>query len=253
MFLLIFIFGLVAGFVDAIAGGGGAIMLPGLLLTGTPAVTAIATNKFCGTAGALTSLSKYAHHGQVCWSSGLILGFFAVIGSFLGSQSIGRLPSRWAEPTVLVLLIGILLFILLRPSFGTEEAKQFRKHRWKTPARYILFCGLGFVIGFHDGFFGPGTGTFLIFVLLALSSVNFLQATGTAKVVNFLTNVTALISFIVADLVDYEKGLAGAAGVAIGAYLGSHTAVKKGSRFVRPIFIAVSLLVFVKVVFLFFD
>ncbi|MDO8643720.1 MAG: TSUP family transporter, partial [bacterium] len=212
----------------------------------------VGTNKVCSVAGSFTSTVKYTAHGQADWKKGLPISFFALFGALLGSHSIGKLPEHLVEPVVMILLVAVTLFVLLQPSFGMKEARQFQKHRIKTPLRYGALCGFGFVIGFHDGFFGPGTGTFLLFVLISLGSLDFLKATGTAKIINFLTNIAALTIFILAKKVDYEKGIVGACGVGIGAFLGTHLAVKKGSRLVRPIFIAVALLIVVKIAVTFF-
>lgn len=249
---LIFLFGLLAGFVDSIAGGGGLIMLPGLLFTGMPAPLALGTNKMCGIAGSFTSMLKYSSHGHVDWKKGLAVGGLALLGSLLGSHSVGKIPEKFVEPIVIGLLIAVTVFVLLQPTFGTKEARRFQRHKIKTPLRYLSLSFFGFAIGFHDGFFGPGTGTFLIFVLLSLGSLNFLMATGTAKVINFLTNLVALFVFILAGTVDYGKGAAGACGYAAGSYAGTHLAVKKGAGIIRPLFIIVGLAVVAKLLFRYF-
>ncbi|OGQ44678.1 MAG: hypothetical protein A3H42_04910, partial [Deltaproteobacteria bacterium RIFCSPLOWO2_02_FULL_46_8] len=184
MIWILFFFGLLAGFVDAIAGGGGLIMIPGMLFSGLPVSSAIATNKFCGTVGALTSSLKYMHGKNIDWRAAFVMGAPAMIGAVAGSQVMPHLPKRWAEPVVIFLLLAITLFILFKPELGVHNphhrVKKFEKHQL---AKLFLF---GLLIGFHDGFFGPGTGTFFVFVLVAVGSLNFLKGTGTAKVLNFL-------------------------------------------------------------------
>ena len=232
----VFAAGLLAGFVDAIAGGGGLILLPVVLLSGLPVGAAVATNKLCGTFGALTSSLKFAHARQVNGTACLWMGIPAAIGAFLGSQSIGFLSQQWAEPIVILLMIGITIFVLVKPEFGRGKIDRPRLDRGQQFK--LAFWGL--VIGFHDGFFGPGTGTFLVFVLVSIGSLNFLQGTGTAKVINFITNITALIAFLFLGAVNFSIGLSGAAGTILGSYAGAIVAAKKGADIIKPLFLTVT-------------
>ena len=243
--LLVFAVGLVAGFVDAIAGGGGLIMLPGLLFTGLPVGSAIATNKLCGTCGALTSSLKFAQTKQVSWRACALMGLPIVLGAYLGSRSISLLPTDWAEPVVIVLMVAITSFVVLKPNFGLatplpDVAATPTRSPKRTSRRTLWSILAGGAIGFHDGFFGPGTGVFLVFFLLVLWPIDFLRATGTTKILNFLANVTALITFAFGGDIDYAKGACGAAGVAIGSFVGASLATKKGAKLIKPIFIAVT-------------
>lgn len=240
--LLIFAVGLLAGFVDAIAGGGGLIMLPGLLLSGLPVSGAIATNKLCGTFGALTSSAKFAQAKQVDWRACAATAPTTLIGAFLGSRSIGLLPSTWAEPLVIVLMVAITLFVVLNPGFGMDKPKiEAPETISPAPTKRILWSIFaGGIIGFHDGFFGPGTGVFLVFVLLSLWPFDFLRATGTAKVLNLLANFTALVTFALAGNIDYSRGLCGAVGVVVGSFVGATVATQKGAKLIKPIFIFVT-------------
>ncbi|MGB3788398.1 MAG: TSUP family transporter [Phormidesmis sp.] len=268
--LVVFGVGLVAGFVDAIAGGGGLIMLPGLLFTGLPVGSAIATNKLCGTCGALTSSLKFAQTKQVSWRACALMGLPIVLGAYLGSRSISLLPTAWAEPVVIVLMVAITSFVVLKPDFGlakslpesapfsesssplasdqVQEIARDRTHK-PTQKRTLWSILAGGAIGFHDGFFGPGTGVFLVFSLLVLWPIDFLRATGTTKILNFLANVTALITFAFGGDIDYTKGFSGAAGVTIGSFLGATFAAKKGAELIKPIFIAVTTALVAKLLF----
>ncbi len=241
--LLIFAVGLVAGFVDAIAGGGGLIMLPGLIFSGLPVSGAIATNKLCGTFGALTSTLKFAQSKQIDWHACAAMGLPVVLGAYLGSRSIGLLPSAWAEPLVIVLMVAITFFVVCNPGFGTTKRPERDSgfERSQQNLKHVLLGILaGGAIGFHDGFFGPGTGIFLVFALLSLWSLDFLRATGTTKLLNFLANATALITFATTGNIDYPKGICGALGVIIGSFLGATFATKQGTKLIKPIFIAVT-------------
>ena len=171
--IAIFCIGLAAGFVDAIAGGGGLIMLPGLLLTGLPVGNAIATNKLCGTCGAIASSLKFATANQVDWSACRLMAMPIILGSFLGSRSIGLLPTTWAEPLVILLMTAITLFVVVKPNFGMSPVPALPvapSSPQQTSKRVSLSLLAGLIIGFHDGFFGPGTGVFLVFVLLSFWS-----------------------------------------------------------------------------------
>lgn len=257
MLLIIVAVGLVAGFVDAIAGGGGLIMLPGLIFSGLPVGSAIATNKLCGTFGSLTSSLKFAQSQQIDWRACTVMALPIILGAYLGSRSIGLLPSTWAEPLVIVLMVAITLFVVCNPGFGMAEStagsvaneSSLPAKNSSNPAKQSLWSIVaGALIGFHDGFFGPGTGVFLVFSLLSLWPLNFLRATGTTKVLNLLANLTALVTFAIAGNIDYSKGLCGALGVATGSFLGATFATKKGAKLIKPIFILVTTALVIKLV-----
>ncbi len=249
--LVVFAVGLAAGFVDAIAGGGGLIMLPGLLFTGLPVGSAIATNKLCGTAGALTSTLKFAQSKQIDWRASLIMGIPAILGAYLGSRSIGLLPTTWAEPVVIILMVAITLFVVINPGFGAAQSKPAASNSSHLSLKQLLLgIAAGGAIGFHDGFFGPGTGVFLVFALLSLWSLDFLRGTGTTKIINLMTNFTALITFAASGNIDYSKGIAGAFGLGIGSFVGATFATKKGSKLIKPIFMAVTVTLIIRLLIL---
>jgi len=252
--------GIVAGFVDAIAGGGGLIMLPGLLFAGLPVSSAIATNKLCGTFGALTSALKFAQGKQISWRACAWMALPVVVGSYVGSKSIDRLPTEWAEPLVIALIVVITAFVVLNPNFGMNKASAVSGEIEKADgfsvgsvsfnkaalSRIAWSVVAGAAIGFHDGFFGPGTGIFLVFSVLSLWPTDFLRATGTTKLLNFLANATALITFALSGTIVYRLGTYGAVGVIVGSYLGANFATKKGAAFIRPIFIFVTSALLIK-------
>ena len=254
--LVIFGVGVVAGFVDAIAGGGGLIMLPGLLFSGLPVSSAIATNKLCGTCGAIASTTKFAIAKQIDWRACQLMALPVIVGAYLGSRSIGLLPTAWAEPTVVILISLITLFVIFNPALGKtpRQSKQSQnKKREKIASlrslKTIVSLALaGSIIGFHDGFFGPGTGIFLVFSLIFLLQIDFLRATGTTKLLNLLTNITALITFALGGTINYPKGLSGAIGVSLGSYIGATFATKKGVKLIKPVFIFVTIALVIKLI-----
>jgi uncharacterized membrane protein YfcA len=237
--VMILLAGLFSGFVDAIAGGGGQIMIPALMLGGLPVHAAIATNKLCGTTGCLTSSLKFARARLVDWRACAAMGFPAVLGAVAGSRLISMLSKDWAEPIVIVLLVAVTLWVLFKPKFGGDTAEN-AVARPVSAARMIQSAALGALFGFHDGFFGPGTGTFIVFTLLALWSLNFVRGTGSAKVINLMTNLAAVISFLWVGAVDLPRGLIASAGVVVGAYAGASVAATKGARVIKPLFVVVT-------------
>ena len=220
----IFVVGLFAGFVDAIAGGGGLIMLPGLLFTGLPVGSAIATNKLCGTSGALTSTLKFAHAKQIDWRACGLMGIPAVLGAYLGSRSMGKLPNTWAEPIVIVLMVAITLFVLIKPSFGLSSADDSHT---SPKSLSLKACLLGISAGFCI----------------------VLKGTGITKVIMLMTNCTSLVTFAALGNIDYGKGIAGAIGLGIGSFVGATFATKKGAKLIKPIFIAVTIALIAKLLF----
>jgi uncharacterized membrane protein YfcA len=239
--LMILVAGLFSGFVDAIAGGGGLIMIPALMLGGLPVHAAIATNKLCGTTGCFTSSLKFARARLVDWRACAAMGVPAVFGAVLGSRLISMLSRDWAEPIVIVLLIAVTLWVLFKPKLG-GDAGDAAPHGVSV-ARMVQSAALGALFGFHDGFFGPGTGTFIVFALLALWSMNFVRGTGSAKVINLMTNLAAVISFLWVGAVDLPKGLIASAGVVVGAYAGASLAATKGARLIKPLFVIVTTII----------
>jgi uncharacterized membrane protein YfcA len=240
--LMILFAGLFSGFVDAIAGGGGLIMIPALMLGGLPVHAAIATNKLCGTTGCFTSSLKFARAKLVDWRACAAMGVPAVFGAVLGSRLISMLSRDWAEPIVIVLLIAVTLWVLFKPKLG-GDAGDATAPQGVGVARMVQSGALGALFGFHDGFFGPGTGTFIVFALLALWSMNFVRGTGSAKVINLMTNLAAVISFLWVGAVDLPKGIIASAGVVVGAYAGASLAATKGARLIKPLFVIVTTII----------
>ena len=237
--VMILFAGLFSGFVDAIAGGGGLIMIPALMLGGLPVHAAIATNKLCGTTGCFTSSLKFARAKLVDWRACAAMGVPAVFGAVMGSRLISMLSREWAEPIVIVLLVAVTLWVLFKPRLGGDAADQAAPEGVST-ARMVQSAALGALFGFHDGFFGPGTGTFIVFALLALWSMNFVRGTGSAKVINLMTNLAAVVSFLWVGAVDLPKGIIASTGVVVGAYAGASLAATKGARLIKPLFVIVT-------------
>lgn len=230
--LFLFIIGLFAGAVDAIAGGGGLISLPVLLSTGMSPALAFGTNKIQGMAGTLVATLKYYKHGYIDLKQmlpGIVAGF---VGSALGSILAQLINGEILGKIIPGILLGILLYIIFSPRLGQKDNPPKMPELWF----YLLF---GFFLGFYDGFFGPGTGAFWVFAITFFLGFNLLKATAYTKVFNLNSSLVAMICFAIGGNIDYSIGLTMAAGQILGGRLGAHLAITKGARFIRPIFITV--------------
>lgn len=230
--------GFAAAFVDSIAGGGGLISLPAFLAAGIPTHFALGTNKFSATAASFTSSIKYASSGKVNFKFLRYLLPFTFIGAALGVKTALMIDSKYLRPLVLVLVLAVGIYSLFSKTMGQED--KFKK---LTKINISLGIILAFTIGFYDGFFGPGTGSFLIFGLISIFGFDFINAGGNARVMNFISNLTALALFAIQGKIDYLYGVPVAVAMIFGARFGTLFALKKGSKFIKPIFITMSLAV----------
>lgn len=229
---LLFLTGLIASTVDAIAGGGGLISVPVLLGIGVPPQIALGTNKFQSSIGTAVATFSYHQHGLFTFKTIYKGLFFGLIGAVSGAVLAQVLDNSVLSKIIPVLLFAILLYSLGTPKLGHLD----RESRMNEYSFYIIF---GFALGFYDGFFGPGTGSLWLFSLTYFLGYNLTKATAYTKVFNLKSNVIALICFMIGSNVDYRYGLCMAAGQVIGGRLGAHLAIKKGARLIRPIFITV--------------
>lgn len=227
---------LVAGFVDAVVGGGGLVQLPALLLgvPGASPVQILATNKLASVCGTATSATTYYRRLRPDPRTFVPMMVLAFIGAFVGALAARLIPKEAFTPIVLVALIVVGAYVLLRPDLGEQTELRYDGHRHVTAAMAV-----GFVIGAYDGVLGPGTGSFFVIALVGLLGYDFLQASAKAKLANFATNLGALVLFIPTGAVMWKLGLLMGAGNLIGGYLGARTAVSRGAGFVRVFFIVV--------------
>lgn len=236
-----------AGWVDAVVGGGGLLQLPALLLAAptAPVAVLLGTNKVASVAGTSTAALTYLRRTKVRWS---ILGpavGLAVLCSGLGAALAGTVPARAYRPVVIVVLAGVALVVLLRPALGTGPGRDAVSRR-----RILTAIGLaGMLIATYDGAIGPGTGTFLILSFSTTLGVDFLHASAMAKAVNVATNVGALVVFALGGHVWWLLGLGMAIGNMLGARLGAHTALRRGSGFVRLVLLVVVFALLAKLAF----
>lgn len=238
--LVLVIFGFIASFLNAMVGGGGLISLPALLFVGLPPSAAIATNKLANTISNFTSMVAFVRAGKMDMHLLKRTVPLVFVGSLLGAYTIHLLSPAILKPLMLVMLIVVAIYTIVKKDIGhVTEQKTLSKHKQRL---FIIILGC---IGFYDGFFGPGTGSFMIFILL-LMGFDFIQAASNTKALNFTSNFAALLMFLFLDQVNFLYGFIMGASMIVGALLGTKFALGKGSSYMRVIFIVVTLSLIVK-------
>lgn len=235
--LLLLAAGLLAGWIDAVVGGGGLIQLPVLLMVpGITPVQALATNKLGSIAGTTASALTYLSRVRPDKSATIPASVTALLGAILGARVATLLPTSVFEPVILTALIAVAVFTLLKPQLGLAAQLRFGEH---SKRHHAISWLIGLLIGFYDGLLGPGTGSFLVIAFVSIIGFDFLHASAMAKVVNWATNLGALLYFVPSGHVIWALGAAVAAGNVIGGFIGARTAIRFGSGFVRVVFLIV--------------
>ena len=235
MFLIVCPLIFLAGFVDAIGGGGGLISLPAYLLAGIPVHQAIATNKLSSACGTALATGRFIKRGLVNWRLALPTIVLAMLGSSLGANASLAMDEGLMEK-VLIFVLPVAAVVVLNPRlFRDNEDGEVKLDR-KT---WITALVSSFVVGFYDGFYGPGTGTFLIIAFTVFAGLSLRSANAQAKIINLTTNLTSLTIFLLNGQVIFLLGLAAAVCNMAGGYLGAGLAISKGSRITRPVIILV--------------
>lgn len=226
--------GVAAGFVDSIAGGGGLITVPVLLNLGLPPQVALGTNKLQATFGSGSATYGYGRAGLIAWAECPLGVLCSFAGAVAGSLTVQQLEPGLLRRLIPWLLVAVAIYTLVRPRFGqTQEPPRLPP---------LLFYGLaGSVIGFYDGFFGPGTGSFWAMAFVLGLGFDLTRATAHTKLMNFASNVGSLVVFLLAGQAVWAYGLAMGLGQCVGARLGAGAVVRRGAGFIRPIFVAVAL------------
>ena len=225
-----------AGAVDAIVGGGGLVLLSALLIVqpGGEAIFSVATNKLAAIVGTASAAVTFARRVPIDRRHAFPMALAAFAGAIGGAVLAAALPSRVLTVVVLVALVGVGLYTWRRPELGAEHAPRFPRRTQGA----VMVTG-GAAIGFYDGLAGPGTGSFLVFLLVGLVGFAFLQASATSKIVNTATNLGALVFFLPAGVVLLGLGAVLAVANVTGAVVGARLAVERGSGFVRRVFLLV--------------
>ncbi len=239
---LLFGTGLVAGFVDSIAGGGGLITLPVLLSFGLDPQHALGTNKLQATFGSGSAAWHYAQAGTLVLRDCLRGFLLSLLGAAAGALAVQQLDPSFLRRAIPVLLIGVAIYTLLKPRLGAQDL-----HPRLARGAFDLIFGL--LIGFYDGFFGPGTGTFWTMAFMLGLGFNMTRATGYAKVMNFGSNLSSLALFLPGGNVHFAAGLTMGLGQVLGAKMGSRMVIARGTKFIRPVFISVVLALTLKLLY----
>jgi len=230
-----------AGLVDAVAGGGGLIQVPALfsVLPGESPATIFGTNKGSSVFGTANAAWRYARRIDIPWAMVLPAAGMAFLFSFAGAATVAWLPKDVVRPLILALLVVVATYTALRRDFGIAPA-PVKRHRMEI----VLLVGA--VLGFYDGFFGPGMGSFVIFAFIRWFGLDFLRASASAKIVNGSTNLAALCYFVPSGHVLWEVALSMAAFNVLGAQVGTRLAIRRGSGFVRGVFLVATMLLIAK-------
>ncbi|MBR3778461.1 MAG: TSUP family transporter [Clostridia bacterium] len=222
-----------ASFMDAIGGGGGIISVPSYLLAGIPAHLALGTNKLSSCIGTVASTVRYVANGYADWGLGIPSIALALVGAHLGTRLQLMMEERFLK-ILLLFVLPVIAFVILKQKHLPEQRGEVKE--W---ARRAIVWSASLVIGAYDGFYGPGTGTFLLLVFCYLAKVDVRTASGNVKLVNLASNVGALATSLAAGKVLIPLGLVSAVFATAGQYLGAGLALKNGSKIVRPVILVV--------------
>jgi uncharacterized membrane protein YfcA len=221
------------GFIDAIAGGGGLIMMPALLSAGVPPINALATNKLQSMFGVATACFNYGRKGLIDWRANLLTIITVFAGATVGVIAVQSIETKALSLIIPLLLMAVALYVLISPRMSDEDAHQRVSARGYAP--------VGGAIGAYDGFFGPGAGSFFAASLVGLRGLGLTRATALTKLLNLTSNVASVLIFAIGGEMFWLLGLCMAAGAMAGGWIGSHTAIRFGASLIRPLLVILSI------------
>lgn len=234
-----------AGFLDSIAGGGGLISLPAFLIAGVPPHMALGTNKMSSVLGTSMATWRFAKNGYIQLKKVIWFIVAALIGSTIGANLTLHVSERIVEYMMIGVLPVVAFYVLRNKKMGDDTLA----HTIPEKKSFLIALAAAFVIGVYDGFYGPGTGTFLILVLTGAARYTMKEAAGTTKAINLSSNVAAIITFIINGKVIYPLGLAAGLCSILGNYIGSGMVMTNGQKIVRPLVLVVLTILFLKIIF----
>lgn len=226
--------GFIAAFIDSVVGGGGLISVPTLMWAGLPMLNVLGTNKVASCMGACAGFLTYLRSGTIDKKIMRVMFPLSFVGSIIGVFVVREIPPDFLRPLVVVMLIVIAIYSVAKKNWNADKISASRKN-------YLLGVVLIFVLGFYDGFFGPGTGSFMLFLYLMMG-YGFLGAAANARAANFASNLAAVIIFMSLGLVNFSYAIPMGCGMILGAYFGAKMAISKGAAYVRPLFIGITII-----------
>lgn len=238
VYIILFCVAFFASLIDSIAGGGGLLTTPSMLLVGISPLNVLATNKFQSCFGTFTSTYNYYKNGLLVDNKKILYFVLSFVGSSIGTLLVSRISNDTLESIIPILLIGAAVFFITNK--GPSEVKTNEK-------LLILFNLFIFAIGFYDGFFGPGTGSFFVLTFIIIKGANIMQSTAITKLLNFASNFAAFIVFALQGYVIWYLGLVMAVAQIAGAFTGSRFAIRNGEKVVRPVLVIVSILLSLRI------
>jgi uncharacterized membrane protein YfcA len=239
-YVILFIAAFLASLIDSIAGGGGLLTTPAMLLVGISPLNTLATNKFQSCFGTFTSTYNYYKNGLLTEPRRFLYFFLSFGGSMVGTFLVSRISNEVLESIIPILLISAAVFFILNRGPSTSN---------KSSSLLFIFNVIVVLIGFYDGFFGPGTGSFFVLAFVIIKGISIMEATAITKLLNFASNFAAFIIFALKGYVIWELGLIMAVAQIGGANLGSRFAITNGEKVVRPVLVIVSILLSIRILF----
>jgi uncharacterized membrane protein YfcA len=244
MFLIVCPLVFLAGLMDAVAGGGGLISLPAYLIAGLPSHFAIGTNKLSSAVGTSVSTARFLKKKYVDWGAAIPSIVLAQVGSEIGANIALLIDEKVMKYILIIILPLIALYVLRGRTMKTEgPAKELPRKRV-----YVIVCAASFVLGAYDGFYGPGTGSFLLLIYTSLAKMDIKTASGNTKLVNLASNVAALVTFLINEKIIFLLGATAAIFSIAGHYIGAGLVIKNGHKVIRPIILVMLVLLFVIVI-----
>ena len=237
IYIILFIVALFAAGIDAIAGGGGLLVVPTMLILGMNPLVTLGTNKLQSCFGTATSSYNYFKNGLLKENNIKLLAIISFFGSLIGTFLVSQLSNELLNNLIPILLIGAAIFLIINKGNKFNISKSV----------VLAFLPLVFLIGFYDGFFGPGTGTFFVMTFLIIKNRSIMQATAATKVLNLSSNFASFLVFQYKGLVIWELALIMAIAQVTGAYIGSKLAIKNGEKFVRPVIVFISIVLSLRI------
>ena len=234
--ILLCSFATLAGFVDAIVGGGGLIQTPAslILLPKLPVATVIGSLKIPSFSGTFFAAKQYVKQVTINWQSMLIMCAVAFMASFSGSFLLTQMSNRFMKPVILIVLVFVAIYSFTKKNFGQQKLQNLTEKK-----QWILSISISLVIGFYDGFIGPGAGSFLVLAFISFLGFDFLHASAHAKIINLATNLGSILLFFLKGHILWQIAIPMAICNALGGVFGARLALAKGNRFIRIFFLLV--------------